>query len=308
MRNTYYFQLVQAVNFLKSLTKLHKTMLLSLVIVLSVLLIFDRWLPYALISHYKRSVLANPPILDQYGAQAQSFTLTTRDRLKIAGWFIPAKTPSTQTVILLHSRGGTRQDTLEFSLPLWQAGFNLAMIDLRGHGESGGEYFTFGYHEWQDVSSLLDYLETRADGSATDVTLIGISAGGAVAITAAAQDRRIRRLVTIATFADLNDTIQKQVPWLPEFWRIRAIREAEQLGRFSVMETSPLKAIEKISRPVLIVHPAEDSYIPLENGERLFAAASSPKTFYVIRDANHDTMLRQGGEQLRAKIINFVSH
>ena len=114
------------------------------------------------------------------------------------------------------------------------------MIDLRGHGESGGQYFTFGYHEWQDVSGLLNYLEARQDGSATDVTLIGISAGGAVAVSAAARDPRIKRLVTIVSFADLGETIQQQVPWLPEFWRIRAIQEAERIGQFKVKATSPV--------------------------------------------------------------------
>ena len=301
------FPVVRAIRLFKQSTKYQKSIIVGLVALLCLGIAFDRWLPYALISHYKRPVLAHPAILDQYGAQAESFTFTTRDRLKISGWFIPAKRPTTQTLILLHSRGGTRQDTLEFGLPLWQAGFNLAMIDLRGHGTSEGEYFTFGYHEWQDVSGLVDYLESRADGTATEVTLLGISAGGAVAIAAAAQDHRIDRLITIAAFADLDSTIQAQVTWLPAFWRVRAIAQSEQLGHFSVRETSPLSAIRRVRAPVLIVHPADDRYIPLENGKQLFAAASSRKAFYVIAGATHETMLRQESKALRTRIIAFMS-
>ncbi|HEY9883347.1 MAG TPA: alpha/beta fold hydrolase [Thermosynechococcaceae cyanobacterium] len=301
------FLVVRAIRLFKQSTKCQKSIIVTLVALLCLGIAFDQWLPYALISHYKRPVLAHPAILDQYGAQAEFFTFTTRDRLKISGWFIPAKTPTTQTLILLHSRGGTRQDTLEFGLPLWQAGSNVVMIDLRGHGTSEGKYFTFGYHEWQDVSGLLDYLESRADGTATEVTLLGISAGGAVAIAAAAQDHRIDRLITIATFADLDSTIRAQVPWLPEFWRVRAIAQAEQLGHFSVRETSPLSAIRRVRSPVLIVHPADDRYIPLENGKQLFAAASSPKAFYVIAGATHETMLRQESEALQTRILAFMS-
>ena len=293
--------------FLKSLGKKQKTIILSIGAVLLLVAAVDNWLPYSLLSHHKYSVVAHPPILDRYSANAETFTFTTGDRVDISGWFIPAKTPSKRTLVILHTRGGTRQDTLEFGLPLWQAGFNLAVIDLRGHGNSGGKYFTFGYHEWQDVSGLLNYLEARQDGSATDVTLIGISAGGAVVVSAAARDPRIKRLVTIASFADLGETIQQQVPWLPEFWRIRAIQEAERIGHFEVKATSPVHAIQTVKCPVLIVHGAEDTYIPLEDGKKLFESATSRKEFHAIAGASHENMLQRGDKELKKKIIDFAS-
>lgn len=294
-------------SFLKALGKKQKTIILSVGVTLLLVVAVDNWLPYSLLSHHKYSVVAHPPILGRYSANAETFTFTTGDRVDISGWFIPAKTPSKRTLVILHTRGGTRQDTLEFGLPLWQAGFNLAVIDLRGHGNSGGKYFTFGYHEWQDVSGLLNYLEVRQDGSATDVTLIGISAGGAVAVSAAARDPRIKRLVTIASFADLGETIQQQVPWLPEFWRIRAIQEAERIGQFEVKATSPVHAIQTVKCPVLIIHGAEDTYIPLEDGKKLFESATSRKEFYAIVGGSHENMLQQGGQPLQKKIIDFAS-
>jgi uncharacterized protein len=298
---------VAMMEYLKALDKKQKTIGISVGVLLLFGIAFDRWLPYSLLSHHKYTVEAHPAILDRYRANAETFTFTTGDRVDISGWFIPAKSPSKQTLVILHTRGGTRQDTLEFGLPLWQAGFNLAVIDLRGHGNSGGKYFTFGYHEWQDVSGLIDYLEARQDGSATDVTLIGISAGGAVAVSAAARDPRIKRLVTIASFADLGETIQQQVPWLPEFWRIRAIQEAEHIGQFEVKATSPIHEIQKVKCPVLIVHGAEDRYIPLENGKKLFESATSRKEFYAIAGASHENMLQPGGPELKKRITDFAA-
>jgi uncharacterized protein len=290
--------------------KQQKVMGLSVGLLLLGAIAFDNWLPYALLSHHKYAVMAHPPILDQYGAKAETFTFTSRDRVavdrvEISGWFIPAKTPSKRTMIILHTRGGNRQDPLEFGLPLWRSGFNLAVIDLRGHGDSGGQYFTFGYHEGQDVSGLLDYLATRQ--AATDVTLVGISAGGAVAIAAAAQEPRIQRLVTIGAFADLGETIQQQVPWLPAWWRWRAIQTAERIGQFEVKATSPVQAIQTLKCPVLIVHGAEDTYIPIANGQQLFAAAPLPKEFYPIAGASHENMLQRGGAALQQKIIDFAA-
>lgn len=279
----------------------------SLIIPLIAVIMFDRWLPYALLSHYKFPVVENPPILKQYGASAETLAFKTKDNINISGWFIPAKTPSKKTLIVLHSRGATRQDMLEFSLPLWQAGFNLALIDMRGHGRSGSDYFTFGYYEWQDVSGLIDDLERRHPNVTNDITLIGVSAGGAVAISAASKEPRIKRLVTVASFADLTLAIKQQVPWLPEFWRSRAIKEAEQMGKFSIAETSPLNKIQQIKCPVLIIHGAKDTYIPFEDGKKLFSKAVGKKQFYAIPEATHANMLLVDSLELKRRIIEFIT-
>lgn len=228
-------------SFLKALGKKQKTIILSVGVTLLLVVAVDNWLPYSLLSHHKYAVVAHPPILDRYSANAETFTFTTGDRVDISGWFIPAKTPSKRTLVILHTRGGTRQDTLEFGLPLWQAGFNLAVIDLRGHGNSGGKYFTFGYHEWQDVSGLLNYLEARQDGSATDVTLIGISAGGAVAVSAAARDPRIKRLVTIASFADFGRFNSR-------FLGYQSFGEFEPFGRPNASDSLKLKQLHPFAQ------------------------------------------------------------
>ncbi|MDJ0675733.1 MAG: hypothetical protein QNJ36_10195 [Calothrix sp. MO_167.B42] len=92
-------------------------------------------------------------------------------------------------------------------------------------------------------------------------------------------------MVTIASFADLGKTIQQQVPWLPEFWRIRASREAERIGQFKIRATSPIQNIQSINCRVLIVHGKKDTYIPFANGKKLFAIAPSPKEFYAVAEA-----------------------
>jgi hypothetical protein len=84
--------------FLKALRKKQKPIILSVGVALVFVIAFDRWLPYSLLSHYKYSVVAHPPILSRYSANAEAFTFTTRDRVDISGWFIPAKTPSKRTI------------------------------------------------------------------------------------------------------------------------------------------------------------------------------------------------------------------
>ena len=41
------------------------------------------------------------------------------------------------------------------------AGYRVALVDLRGHGRSTGEYLTYGVREAQDVSQVIDAMEQQ---------------------------------------------------------------------------------------------------------------------------------------------------
>ncbi len=242
----------------------------------------------------ERSILWND-------AKVETLAFASRDGTQLAGWWV-GKSDAKQTVILLHTLGGDRVDLLEFAEPIWKAGFNIVLLDLRSHGMSEGKYFTYGFHEWQDILAAIDFVNAKQSNQT--FAILGVSAGGTVAISAAARDERIRKIVTVGTFADLGETIEAQTKGLPEGLRIRAIGRSEELAKFKVAETSAKQWIGAVKVPVMIAHGTEDSYIPLSNGEQLFAAAREPKVFFKIVGANHDSMLRS--KDLQREVIGFL--
>jgi uncharacterized protein len=265
----------------------------------------DNNLPYMLLSHQNFAVEDKPAVLKEFGATAETIDFVSRDKgLKIQGWWIPAKADR-GTLIVLHGLGATRQDHLQWALPLWRSGLNLVLIDMREHGRSEGEFFTYGFHEWKDVAGVIDTLEARKLGTGP-IVVLGISAGGAVAVSAAAHDERIAGLITIGAFADLTQTIERQTPWLSSGMRSRGMRRAETMAQFNIAETSPKTLIAQVKGPKLIVHGQLDNYILFQDGEALFAAATGEKAFYPIPGANHATMLSVDRDVLRQKIVDFV--
>jgi uncharacterized protein len=260
----------------------------------------DNGLPYALIDHANRPVEARSTLWNEAKVETLEFQNSAGTRL--VGWWVP-KSDAKQTVILLHTLGGNRSDLLDFAEPIWKAGFNLVMLDLRSHGMSDGKYFTYGFDEWKDVMAAIDTVNAKQPNQTFAV--LGVSAGGTVAISAAARDSRIRKVVTIGTFADLGETIDVQTKWLPGFWRGRAIGRSEELANFKVAETSAKQWISQVKVPVMIAHGTQDSYIPLSNGEQLFAAAREPKIFFKIDGANHDSMLKSN--DLQREVIRFLN-
>ena len=279
----------------------------------------DNWLPYALLSHHNRAVEAEPEAMRQSGIRPEAIAFespqpdTKGNKVEIRGWLMrtdnetkggkpKGSVTAATTLIVLHSLGGTRQDVLKFSLPFLKVGVNLVLVDLRGHGESGGEFFTYGAHEAVDISGLIDELEHRGLGES--VAVMGVSAGGAVAIAAAARDDRIDAVITLGTFADLEETIAAQTPMLPAFWRRRVVGRAEAIAQFEVEQASPIRNIAEVRVPVLLMHGDRDAYIPPENAEQLFEAAAGPKEIYWIEGGTHADMLsREGG---RSHIMKWL--
>ena len=273
-------------------------------IALTVLL--DNNLPYMLLSHANRPVPDRPEILNQFKVNAEGVRFPSRDGLQIAGWFIPAAQQGSPTLIVLHGLGGTREDILPFALPLQKKGMNLLMLDLREHGQSEGEFFTYGYHEGKDIAGAIDYLEKRPDDSAKQVVLLGVSAGATVAVAGAA-DERVKGLVTIGGLADLGQTIERHTGWLPSGWRQRGLDRAEAMANFKVKDASPLAKIQTLKCPKLIAHGTLDDYILYRDGLQLFEAAAMPKEFFPIEQANHANMLLLNADRLRDRIVQFVN-
>lgn len=57
-------------------------------------------------------------------------------------------------------------------------GFNVLLVDDRGHGDSEGEYAGFGVLDHKDVLKWIDYIIKEIDPKA-EIYLHGISMGGA---------------------------------------------------------------------------------------------------------------------------------
>ena len=62
-------------------------------------------------------------------------TLTTADGLELKAWYVPTVEPSTATVLMAHGLLGDKWSMLRLVPWLHEAGYNILLLDLRGHGE-----------------------------------------------------------------------------------------------------------------------------------------------------------------------------
>lgn len=239
---------------------------------------------------------------------AEEVRIGTEDNLMLAAWFIPRKdagqappVPSTDTaaIILLHGYPAEKADMLPIAASL-HPHFATLPVDLRYFGKSEGKFTTLGLRERSDLKRAIDFLNERGF---TNIGVFGFSLGGAVGITTAAEDTRIRAVAAYAPFSDLRTLGYEAYStiWVLKYPLVELMI---LWGRIflggDVTEPSPAEVARGLSVPVFITHSREDEQISFQHVERLkFSLAENPNSeFYFLERGRHGELPPDFDERL----------
>ena len=210
------------------------------------------------------------------GLYFRDVTLETADGLKLAAWYVSAAgtpTPTTDapTILLTHGLLENKRSMLHLVPWLHNAGYNVMLFDLRGHGQSEKQPTTIGRKEVLDVQAALDWLDAKGVGER--VGGIGMSLGAAALVNTAVQDDRLDALVLDSLFANWNETDFAKDYRLPPDWLVPGVPNPEEL-------------MPKVHVPVSIIHGTADILTKVDHAYRLYDAANEPKRIW-INDSGH---------------------
>jgi len=206
------------------------------------------------------------------GVNFEDAWFTADDGTKLHGWYVPHENPRA-VVLYAHGNAGNLSDRA-YLLPVLhdQLDLSVMMFDYRGYGRSEGSPDEQGI--LRDARAARTWLARRVGIAENDIVLMGRSLGGAVAIDMAAADGA-RGLIIESTFTSLPDMAGELLPMTPAKW----------------LMSNWLDSLDKISKyrgPLLHSHGRDDSLIPFEQGQQLFAAANQPKRFLAIPGTDHN--------------------
>jgi pimeloyl-ACP methyl ester carboxylesterase len=202
---------------------------------------------------------------------------------------------------------GFNHHFLDLAQALHQAGFSVLMIDLRGHGQSADAHFTFGRLERRDVLAAIDYLLARGHQSGK-IGLIGTSMGAAGVIGAAAEDQAVGAVATDSLFAEIYPVVkglwvkQSGLPMIflfPTRWMFFVE------NGYDLASARPIDEIGKIApRPLLLINCQQDTYIPLEQFQRLREAAPWAQT-WSVQECRHAEIYEFVPKEYDQKMVTF---
>jgi fermentation-respiration switch protein FrsA (DUF1100 family) len=174
----------------------------------------------------------------------------------------------------------------------WTMGFDVFTFDYRGFGMSQGTP-TFATVV-ADGAAAVDYVTDTLGVESEDVPYLGLSLGGMVSVHTSAE-RPPRVLITEDMFASANKLIDDGSGLeLPAGWMVEDTWDNAE-------------AASRVTRPYLIIHGAEDSYIQPEHAEQVYARANEPKELWLVPGADHAEASDADPEAYAASVTCWVA-
>jgi len=139
----------------------------------------------------------------------EAVVIETRDSQKLTGaFYAPRATGRAPAVLLVHDAGGNRNQLEKIAPHLQKRGFAVLALDLRGHGGSasagcdwsrleGDEHKRMWAFTLRDVAAAADFLRGRKEVHTSNLSLVGLRAGAAVALRHAVKDENVRAVVLL---------------------------------------------------------------------------------------------------------------
>jgi dienelactone hydrolase len=212
-----------------------------------------RLIAFAAGALFAGTVAATPP-----QPPAQSVDLKAADGTVLRATYFAAAKPG-PGVLLFHQSNRTRKEWAGVAESLAAAGIHALTVDMRGHGETGGQEEA-RQRRFDDVETAFQFLSSQA-GVKRDV--IGIGGAGVIGVENSVEAAR-RHSAEVKSLVLLSGESES----------LDFLRQASQL-------------------PELFVAADDDEYPPIvEAMELLYVVASSPSRRFVHFSASHEAPWR----------------
>lgn len=216
------------------------------------------------------------------------------DGLRLCGNYLAHPAPR-GTILMFH---GYRTDGhVDFCCAYryyYEQGFSLLSVYERAHAKSEGRYITFGVKERQDCLVWAQYAEQRF-GSDHVLILDGMSMGASTVLMASALPlpHSVKGIIADSGFTSAWEEISYLMRKLhipcPSVLLFGADLVARLVAGFSFRQCSTVEAMEKNTRPILMIHGDADDFVPARFSEACFAACRTEKELHIIHGADHGT-------------------
>jgi pimeloyl-ACP methyl ester carboxylesterase len=189
--------------------------------------------------------------------------------------------PSRELLILAPGfwRRRLAKENLYLATHFARLGYDVAALDFRGHGDSGGRY-AFGATEALDLEAVVHEL-VGPGRQYRRFAIIGLSMGGSIAAEALVRfpDLPCRALVMISSPADVKTLTPR--PLSRDAIRQLRLRHAIRMPRIAIRHLRGPKpraaeAVARLTMPKLIVTSESDWLVDPSHGRLLVEAAAPP--------------------------------
>lgn len=193
--------------------------------------------------------------------------------------------------IVIHGYAGQGADMIYYAQQYYNRGYNVLIVDLRGHGESEGNYIGMGWHDRLDIIDWSNYIISKNSNS--QIILHGVSMGAATVMMATGEElpNNIKVAIEDCGYTSIWDEFEMQLKILynlPAFPVLNASSTVCKIkAGYNLKEGSSVEQVKKSKTPTLFIHGDKDSFVPFQMLDEIYEAANFEKEKLVIEGAAH---------------------
>jgi dienelactone hydrolase len=262
---------------------------------------------------------ASGPVIPGFSAAAAPETITARDGLGLNAWLYraaPATIGAAGAVVYLHGgpEGQARPGYDEIFARLVSEGISVLTPNVRG---SGGFGRTFGHADEKekrfaaidDVAECVRFLVDNDIADPRRIACAGWSYGGYLTMAALTFHPDLFAAgVSVCGMSDLITFYRNTEQWIadaayPKYGH--PVNDRELLEQLS-----PLRRVDALRAPLLVVHGANDTNVPVAESEQIVEAlrvAGRDVRYLLFGDDGHGIAKRENREALAAAMSDWLS-
>ena len=228
--------------------------------------------------------------LDENSNDAYIYS-TNNGNLKLHAYEILSDKSSNIWAIVIHGYIGQGNEMTSYAREFYKRGYNVLLIDLRGHGLSEGNYVGMGWHDRLDVIDWINYIIDKNEDS--KIILFGVSMGAATTMMTTGEElpSNVKLAISDCGYTSVWDEFSYHLKILfnlPEFPVLYAANTVCKIkAKYSFKEASCIDQVKKSNTPTLFIHGSLDNFVPFEMLDVIYEAAACEKEKLVIEGAGH---------------------
>ncbi len=256
------------------------------------------------------------PVIPGFTAGSAPETITARDGLNLNAWLYRREQATGGAVIYLHGgpEGQARPGYSEIFARLVEDGITVLAPNVRGSGGSGRTFVHADEKEKRfgaidDVADCVRFLVDNGLADAKRVACAGWSYGGYLTLAALTFHPELFAAgISICGMSDLTTFYRHTEPWIaaaayPKYGH--PVNDRELLE-----ELSPLRRVEALTAPLLVVHGAMDTNVPIGESEQIVQALQRygrEVRYLCFDDDGHGIVKRENRAALAAAMSEWLS-
>jgi alpha-beta hydrolase superfamily lysophospholipase len=239
----------------------------------------------------------------------EKIKLQTKNGLAIDGWYAKADTAK-GCIIFFHGITNNKASLVKEADELKHSGYNVLLIDFRGHGNSEGKKSSFGYKEIDEAAKSFEFAQSKGN---KNIILYGSSLGSVVLMKAIAEKKvNPTAIIVDMPFGSLQDHLKARArvlgfpsqpfAFLVTFW----IGLENGYNGFNHQTYDYAK---KINCPVLIQWGDSDMYVTGKEIKEIYKSLpATKKKLVVYHGANHESFLQYDPIGWQKNVTEFLAN